>query len=49
MTNLFTNTFRYYTTIIELMALSDEELDSINIDRAEIVFIAYSTHLLENS
>jgi uncharacterized protein YjiS (DUF1127 family) len=46
MTNWYTNTFRYYNTIIELMALSDEELDSININREEIISVAYSTHLV---
>ena len=48
MTNWFTNTFRYYNTIMELAALSDEELDSININREEIISIAYSTHLVPN-
>lgn len=49
MTNWFTNTYRYYNTIIELAALSDKELESINVTREEIIPIAYSTHLVPNA
>ena len=48
MTNWFTQTFRYYNTIIELMKLSDDELEQLGIYREEIAYIAYRTHLVPN-
>ena len=44
----FTRTFRYYNTIIELMKLSDEELNALGMEREEIVFVAWKTHLVQN-
>jgi len=41
----FTRTFRYYNTIIELMKLTDEELNILGVEREEIVFVAWKTHL----
>lgn len=48
MINWFTQTFRYYNTIIELMKLSDDELEQLGLNREEIVYIAYKTHLVPN-
>jgi len=44
-----TRTYRYYHTIIELMKLSDEELNDLGLSREEIVFVAYKTHLVQNA
>jgi uncharacterized protein YjiS (DUF1127 family) len=41
--------FRYYNTIIELMKLSDYELNTLGINREEIVYVAYKTHLFPSS
>ena len=48
MINWFTQTYRYYNTIIELMKLTDEELEQLGMYREEIVYIAYRTHLVPN-
>jgi uncharacterized protein YjiS (DUF1127 family) len=49
MTEWFTRTFRYYNTIIELMKLSDDELEQLGMYREEIVYVAYKTHLVQNA
>jgi len=44
-----TRTYRYYHTIIELMKLTDQELNDLGLSREEIVFVAYKTHLVSNA
>jgi hypothetical protein len=49
MLDWFTQTYRYYNTIIELMKLSDDELEQLGMYREEIVYVAYKTHLVSNA
>jgi uncharacterized protein YjiS (DUF1127 family) len=49
MLDWFTQTYRYYNTIIELMKLSDDELEQLGMYREEIVYVAYKTHLVPNA
>lgn len=42
------NTLRYYLTIVELAKLDDKELQHLNLNRSEIVHVAFKQYWKNN-